>query len=153
MSHKSTSKPGPLLCHPGRKALGSLVPALQSQDPGTSQGYPTPCSTEKDVDDVEAACPVQGWTPPTSHQLYYSPRENSVSEFPTAGGGGQGPRTLPATPSLPASSHPVSGKYLCPGQAQRWPGCHLWWYSSSGVPGTDAGTPGCPASRLPLHWA
>jgi hypothetical protein len=149
----STSKTGPPLCHPGRKAPGSLVPALQSQDTGAPQGYPPPCSTRKDVADVDTACPVQRWTPPTFHQLYYPPRENLDSGFPTVGGRGQGPRTLPTTPSLPATSHRVSGKYLCPRQAQRWPGCHLWWYSSTGGPGTDAGTPGCPASHLLLRWA
>lgn len=43
--------------------------------------------------------------------------------------------------------------YLCPGPAQRWPGCRQWWCSSSGGPGTGAGTPGCPASPLQPRWA
>lgn len=56
------------------------------------------------------------------------------------------PRVYPeprgAVAALPQPSCP---RYLCPGRAQKWPGCHRWWCSSSGGPGTGAGTPGCPA--------
>lgn len=149
----STSKPGAPAVSARKEGSGLLGACPPISNPEASQGCPAPLQHQKRCASAETACSAQRWTPPTFHQLYYPPREILVSEFPTVRGRGQSPGTLPNTPTLPATTYPAPGKYLCPGQAQRWPSCHRWWYSSIGGPGTDAGTPGCPASRLLLHWA
>lgn len=43
--------------------------------------------------------------------------------------------------------------YLCLTLAQKWPGCHWWWCSSSVGLWTGAGTPGCQSSPPQPRWA